>query len=71
MIENSSLLIFNKSILGEIRETPFGVVGLDLSINLASSLFNLCFVCGMNFYALKRRILNVFLANLHILTKYG
>jgi len=31
MLENFSLLLPNKSILGEIREIPFGVVGLGLT----------------------------------------
>jgi len=60
MIENFNLLLLNKIVLGEIREISFGVVWLSLSINITPSLFNLCFVCGMKFYTLKRRILNVF-----------
>jgi len=47
------LLISNKIILGEIREIPFGVVGLGLPINITPNLFNLCFVRGINFYILK------------------
>jgi len=60
MIENFNLLIPSKIVLSEIKEIPYGVVGLGLSINITPSLYNLCFVCDMNFYTLKRRILNVF-----------
>jgi len=59
-IENFNLLLPNKIVLGEIREIPFGVVGLGLSINITPSLFNLCCIWGIYFYTLKRRILNVF-----------
>jgi len=40
MIENFNLLQPNKIVLVEIRESPFGVMGLGLSINITPSSFN-------------------------------